>query len=90
MIIQRSRLPPFLEQNQDITTAIKQYCKEHLGELSVEFVLVYLHHTILPKFVKDIYGDSRDELGEEKYQEVSKQVLKPYCLTYIRISTVSH
>ena len=89
LVIQRNRLPPFLEQNQDITTTIKQYCKEHLGELSVEFVFDYLHHTILPKFVKEIYGDSRDELGEEKYQEVLKQVLKPYRLTCISISTVS-
>ncbi len=91
MVIQTNRLPPFLEQNQDITTTIKQYCKEHLGELSFEFFFFYyLHHTILPKLVKDIYGDSRDELGEEKYQEDLKQLLKPYYLTCITISTVSH
>jgi hypothetical protein len=85
----KNQLPPFLEQNQDVTATIKQYCKEHLGELSVEFVFDYLHHTILPNLVKDIYGSSKEELGDEKYQEALRQVLKPYRLTCISISTVS-
>ncbi len=85
----KNQLPPFLEQNQDVTATIKQYCKEHLGELSVEFVFDYLHHTILPNLVKDIYGSSKEELGDKKYQEALRQVLKPYRLTCISISTVS-
>jgi len=87
--LQKNQLPPFLEHNQDITTSIKQYYKEHLGELSVEFVYEYLHHTILPNLVREINGSSREELGEQKYQEVLKQVLKPSRLTCISISTVS-
>jgi hypothetical protein len=79
----------YLEHNQYNTTSIKQYCKEHLGELSVEFVYEYFHHTILPNLVREINGSSREELGEQKYQEVLKQVLKPFRLTCISISTVS-
>ena len=85
----KKQLPPFLEHNQDITISIKQYSKEHLGELSVEFVYEYLHHTILLNLVREINGSSREELGEQKYQEVLKQVLKPFRLTCISIATVS-
>jgi len=84
MPCKKTQLPPFLEHNQDITTSIKQYCKEHFGELSVEFVYEYLHHTILPNLVREINGSSREELGEQKYQEVLKQRL--ICIS---ISTVS-
>jgi len=62
----KNQLPPFLEQNQDVTATIKQYWKEHVGELSVELVFDYLHHTILPNLVKDIYGSSKEVLGEKK------------------------
>jgi hypothetical protein len=55
----------------------------------VEFVYEYLHHTILLNLVREINGSSREELGEQKYQEVLKQVLKPFRLTCISISTVS-
>jgi hypothetical protein len=81
MPCKKNQLPPFLEHNQDITKSIKQYCKEHLGELSVD--------TILPNLVREINGSSREELGEQKYLEVLKQVLKPFRLTCISISTVS-
>jgi arginine repressor len=50
----------------------------------VEFVYEYLHHTILPNLVREINGSSREELGEQKYQEVLKQRL--ICIS---ISTVS-
>jgi hypothetical protein len=66
----QKKLPPFLEQNQDITATIKQYCKEHSSELSVEFLLDYLHKTIIPTMVKDIYGKGKDEMSEEEYAEV--------------------
>jgi hypothetical protein len=85
----KNKLPPFLEQNQDITATIKQYCKEHLGELSVEFLLEYLHQTVVPTMVKEIHGKRRAEMSEEEYAEVVQQVLKPYRLTCISISTVS-
>jgi len=89
LFIQKNKLPPFLEQNQDITATIKQYCKEHLSELSVEFLLDYLHKIVIPTMVKDIHGKGKDEMCEEEYAEVVRQVLKPYRLTCLSISTVS-
>ncbi len=89
LFIQKTKLPPFLEQNQDITATIKQYCKEHLGELSVEFLLEYLHQTIIPTMVKDMHGKRKEEMGEEEYAEVVRQILKPYRLTCLSISTVT-
>jgi hypothetical protein len=37
--------------------------------------------------VQDTSGESREELGEEKYQEKIKCLLKPYRLTSICVST---
>ncbi len=36
--------------------------------------------------VKDIYGKGKDEMSEEEYAEVVRQVLKPYRLTSLSIS----
>jgi hypothetical protein len=45
-------MPPFLQQNQDVTVAIKQY----LCELSVELVCEYIHETVLPKMIRESTG----------------------------------
>jgi len=50
--------------------------------------LDYLHKTIIPTMVKIIHGKSEDEMSEEEYAEVVQQVLKPYRLTSLSISTV--
>jgi hypothetical protein len=52
-----------LEHNQDITVTIKQYFKENLAELLVEFLFDYIHHTILLKMVSDAYKQIKDEMG---------------------------
>ena len=49
----------------------------------------YLHKTVIPTMVKDMYGKGKDEMNEEEYAEVVQQVLKPYRLTSLSISTVS-
>jgi hypothetical protein len=67
LFIQKHKPPPFPEQNQDITATIKQYCKEHLSELSVEFLLDYLHKATIPTMVKDIHEKGKDEMSEEEY-----------------------
>jgi hypothetical protein len=67
IFIQKHKLPPFPEQNQVITATIKQYCMEHLSELSVEFLLDYLHKATIPTVVKDIHGKGKDEMSEEEY-----------------------
>ena len=45
----KHNLPPLLQQNQDITIALKEFGREHLHELSVELFLVHIHNVILPK-----------------------------------------
>jgi hypothetical protein len=45
----KHNLPPFLQKNQDITIALKEFGREHLHELSVELFLVHIHNVILPK-----------------------------------------
>jgi hypothetical protein len=88
-VIAKKHLPPFLDQTPDITTKIKQYCKENLGKLSVDFLFEYLHNTIIPKMIYDTFGKQREEFGEEQYQEKVRLLLKPYRLTSISISTAS-
>jgi hypothetical protein len=78
-----------LEHNQDITATIKQYCKENLAELSVEFLFDYIHHTIIPKMVSNAYKQTKDEMGEEEYEAAVSAIIKPFRLTCISISTVS-
>jgi hypothetical protein len=39
--------------------------------------------------VVDMYGKGKDEMSKEEYAEVVRQVLKPYRLTSLNISTVS-
>jgi hypothetical protein len=56
-----------LSETKTLQMTIKQYCKEHLGERLVEFILDCLNHSILPKFVKEINRSSRDELGGGKH-----------------------
>jgi hypothetical protein len=56
----------FLIKTPDITTKFKQYCKENLSELSVEFLFECLHNTIVQKMVHDTFGGHREELGEQK------------------------
>mmetsp|Transcript_16955 Transcript_16955/g.24142 ORF Transcript_16955/g.24142 Transcript_16955/m.24142 type:complete len:146 (+) Transcript_16955:363-800(+) len=51
IVIPKKQLPPFLQQNPDICTTIKRYGKEHLAELSIEFIFNYVHDTILPKLL---------------------------------------
>jgi len=36
--------------------------------------LDYLHKTIIPTMVKDMYGKGKDEMSEEEYAEVVRQV----------------
>jgi len=73
----KSKVPPFLEKNPDIAT-IKQYYNLHLRELSVAFLLDYLHKTVFPTMTMEMYGKGIDDMGEEKYGEGLWQGLKPY------------
>ncbi len=50
-IKQNHNLLPFLELNPDICSALKTYACLNLNILSVEMMVEYLHHTILPEMV---------------------------------------
>ena len=45
----KKELPPFLQQNPELCTTIKGYCRENLGDLFIEFLFEYLHKTIRPQ-----------------------------------------
>jgi hypothetical protein len=52
-----------------ISSLTKQYTREHLPELSIEFLFDYVHHTNLPQLVSsDTTGSSKEEMGEEQYK----------------------
>jgi len=73
--IVRKDLPPFLQMNPEICATIKQYAREHLAELSIEFLFEYVHSNILPQLVVDFVGQSKEELGEERYNNELKKIL---------------
>jgi hypothetical protein len=52
----------------EICSTIKQYTREHLPELSIEFLFDYVPHTTLPRLVSDTVGRSKDEMGEDQYK----------------------
>ena len=54
-------LPPSLKQNKDVCTAMQQYAREHLSELSVELMYEYLDESVLPKMVKEWTGIEKGE-----------------------------
>jgi hypothetical protein len=56
----KHRLPMFLDLNPGAKDSIKQYCKEHLQELSVELVFEYIHDELIPAMVKDKYNVGSD------------------------------
>jgi len=80
-------LPPFhLEQNKDVCTAMQQYAREHLSELSVELMCQFLDETVLPKMVKT--GIEKGEFVTEEYEIEVEKLLREYRLTSIIPSTV--
>jgi hypothetical protein len=66
----------------------QQYAREHLAELSIEFLFEYVHSKILPQLVADLVGQSKEELGEERYIIKLKNILKPYQLSKVSMQTI--
>ena len=50
---QKENLPPFLQQNPDLCTSLLEYAREHLHELSIEFLSENIHDTILPVLIME-------------------------------------
>jgi hypothetical protein len=82
---EKHNMPPFLQQNQDVTGSIKQYLCEHLHELSVELLCEYIHETVLPKMIRESTGAVPTD---EVYVNNVKVLLGKYGLKTIRVSTV--
>ncbi len=83
---EKHSLPQFLEQNKDICLSIKQYARENLHKLSIEFLSEYLHDVILPKMVKESYAL---EPNSEGYEQSLLELLKKYNLTCISPLTIT-
>jgi len=84
----KHNLPPFLQQNTDVCTKIVQYAKENLSQLSVEFLLEYLHDVVLPQMVKERHGIDKNNVSDEIYLAEEARVLNEYGLTHIDPTTV--
>jgi hypothetical protein len=65
-------MPPFLQQNQDITVVIKQYLCERLHELSVELLCEHIHEIMLPKIIKEATGAA---LSDDMYSNDLQLIL---------------
>jgi len=82
---EKHNMPPFLQQNQDVIVAIKQYLREHLHELSVELLCEYIHETVLPKMIRESTGAVPTN---EVYINDVKVLLGKYGLKTISMSMV--
>jgi hypothetical protein len=80
-------LPPFLQQNKDICIKIQQCARENLPWLSIELILEYIHHTIIPEMVSE---KSCLLSNDESYKQEKKELLAEYGLTKISVITVYH
>ena len=49
----KENLPLFLQQNPNMCTSTLEYAKEHLHELSIEFLSEYIHDMALPALMQD-------------------------------------
>jgi hypothetical protein len=49
----------------------------------------YVHNTLLPSLLKEETNQTRQEMGEESYQEKLRSFLKPYRLSTIGVTTIS-
>jgi hypothetical protein len=78
----KNNLPPILELNPDVCSAIKTHALANLGTLSVEMMSEYLHNIIIPQMV----NAERKKTGNQQWDV--ENLLKQYGLTCISISTV--
>ena len=81
----KHNLPPFLQENKDISIKIQQYARENLQQLSVELIMEYMHETILPQMICQLTGAVP---GDEQYDNDKKELLGQYGLKLLSISTV--
>ena len=80
----KHNLPPFLELNPDVCTAIKEYGKCNLGIMSVEMMSLYLHTVIIPQMIEKEVREEEIALdasgNESKVQALQWQILHTYSI----------
>ena len=85
----KHNLPPLLELNPDICSAIKKYACSNLNILTIELVAEYIHHTILPEMAwKEMVEQSSNNKPTLSQEETEKAILRRYGLTKLCPSTV--
>ncbi len=67
------KLLMFSDLNMDEKEKIQQYAKEHLHELSIELMSEYIHETVIPIMVHEIFAVK----SEDKQYEAALQ--RMYC-----------
>ncbi len=83
-------LPPFLQQNPNVVQAMQQYGCENLSQLSIEFMMEYVHAVVLPVMFAKEKNVSVQEVqrNPQEFQNEMQQVFKKYGLTCVCLSTV--
>ena len=90
----KKNLPPFLHQNPDICTNIKEYARENLDTLSIEMLSDFIHDKVLPILVMDLFDSTEKSVrammanNKEQYNKQLRIILKQYGLTCVSPSTV--
>jgi hypothetical protein len=85
----KHNLPPLLELNPDICSAIKKYACSNLNILTIELVAEYIHHTILQEMArKEMVEQSSNNQPTLSQEETEKAILRRYGLTKLCPSTV--
>ncbi len=60
----KHKLPPFLQLNPDVCSAIQQYGRAHLVDLGIEMMVENIHGIVLPKIVAEEAKMSIEECDE--------------------------
>ncbi|KAI2493650.1 hypothetical protein MHU86_20903 [Fragilaria crotonensis] len=90
----KKNLPPFLHQNPDICTNIKEYARGNLDTLSIKMLSDFIHDKVLPILVMDLFDSTEKSVrammanNKEQYNKQLRIILKRYGLTCISPSTV--
>ena len=90
----KKNLPPFLQENPDICTNIKEYARENLDTLSIEMLSEYIHDKVLPNLIMDILNETEKSVRtmmatkKDEYNNHLRLILRQYGLTCVSPATV--
>jgi len=85
VILPSKDLPPFLQQHPEICMTIKQYAKENLANLCMEFVSNSIHNMILPLMVTEAVKEAAEAMTHNREL---KKLLKRYHPSSISLVTI--